>query len=136
MTEKSFHLEIVTPKKIVLRAEVSSFTAPGILGGFQVLHNHAPFLSSVGIGEVKVIDEGGAETRFATSGGFVEVRENKVVMLAETAEPADQIDVKRAEAARDRARKRLESKAAELDLDRAKAALQRALNRLKIARNR
>ncbi|MEP0823753.1 MAG: F0F1 ATP synthase subunit epsilon, partial [Ignavibacterium sp.] len=51
-------------------------------------------------------------------------------------EPADQIDVKRAEAARDRARKRLESKAAELDLDRAKAALQRALNRLKIARNR
>lgn len=135
MTEKSFHLEIVTPKKVVLSAEVSSFTAPGILGGFQVLHSHAPFLSSVGVGEVKVIAGDGGETRFATSGGFVEVRENKVVMLAETAERADQIDVKRAEAARDRARKRLESKAAELDLDRAKAALQRALNRLKIARN-
>ncbi|MBI4418261.1 MAG: F0F1 ATP synthase subunit epsilon [Ignavibacteriales bacterium] len=136
MTEKTFHLEIVTPKKVVLNSRVTSFTAPGILGGFQVLRSHAPFLSSIGVGEVKVIDEAGQEARFATSGGFVEVRENKVVMLAETAERADQIDIRRAEKARTKAQKRLAEKAVEHDLERAKAALQRALNRLKVSQKR
>lgn len=136
MAEKSFHLEIVTPKKIILSTVVSSFTAPGVMGGFQVLKSHAPLLSSVSIGEVKVVDESGTESRFATSGGFVEVRDNKVVMLAETAERADEIDVKRAEAARDRAKKRLEEKKIEVDLDRVKLSLQRATNRLKVAQSR
>jgi F-type H+-transporting ATPase subunit epsilon len=125
MTEKTFHLEIVTPKKVVLSSRVTSFTAPGILGGFQVLRSHAPFLSSIGVGEVKVIDEAGQETRFATSGGFVEVRENKVV-----------IDIQRAEKARNKAQKRLTEKAVEHDLERARVALQRALNRLKVAQKR
>lgn len=136
MAEKSFHLEIVTPKKVILSTIVSSFTAPGVMGGFQVLKSHAPLLSAISIGEVKVIDEGGTETRFATSGGFVEVRENKVVMLAETAERADEIDVKRAEAARDRAKKRLEEKRIEIDLERVKISLNRATNRLKVAQSK
>lgn len=136
MAEKSFHLEIVTPKKVILSTVVSSFTAPGVMGGFQVLKSHAPLLSSVSIGEVKVVDESGAETRYATSGGFVEVRENKVVMLAETAERSDEIDVKRAEAARDRARKRLEDKRIEIDLERVKISLHRATNRLKVAQSK
>jgi len=136
MSEKAFHLEIVTPKKIVLSAPVSSFTAPGVVGGFQVLKSHAPLLSSITAGEVKVVSDDGSETRYATSGGFVEVRENKVVMLAETAEQADQIDVKRAEAARDRAEKRLAEKKVEVDIERARASLHRALNRLRIARSK
>lgn len=136
MAEKSFHLEIVTPKKVILSTVVSSFTAPGVMGGFQVLKSHAPLLSSVSIGEVKVVDESGTETRYATSGGFVEVRENKVVMLAETAERSDEIDVKRAEAARDRARKRLEDKRIEIDLERVKISLHRATNRLKVAQSK
>jgi F-type H+-transporting ATPase subunit epsilon len=133
MAEKTFRLEIVTPRKVVFSDEVISFSAPGIVGGFQVLYNHAPLLSAIGIGEVKLVDTTGAERRYATSGGFVEVRDNKVVLLAETAERADEIDVQRAEAARDRAQKRIAEKRIETDIERARAALARALNRIKIA---
>ena len=133
MAEKAFKLEIVTPKKIVFSGDVTSFSAPGVAGGFQVLKSHAPLLSNIAIGEVKLLDKGGAEARFATSGGFVEVHEDKVVMLAETAERSGDIDVTRAEAARDRARKRLKEKAADIDIQRARLALFRAMNRLKVA---
>jgi len=104
-----------------------------VIGGFQVLRNHAPLLSNIAVGEVKLTDAGGIEFRFATSGGFVEVHENKLVMLAETAERSDEIDVTRAEAARERAQRRLAEKKAETDIERARLALHRALNRLKVA---
>jgi F-type H+-transporting ATPase subunit epsilon len=133
MAEKIFTLEIVTPKKVVFSGDVISFSAPGVLGGFQVLKNHAPLLSNIAIGEVKVVGVAGDESRYATSGGTVEVRENKVTMLAETAERADEIDVRRAESARDRARKRLAEKEPETDVDRARLAMFRAMNRLKVA---
>jgi len=133
MSEKVFHLEIVTPRKVVHSSEVTSFSAPGVVGGFQVLKSHAPLLSSIAVGEVKLTDVSGKEFRYATSGGFVEVHENKVVMLAETAERSDQIDVERATAARERAQNRLEEKKAEIDVERARLALLKALNRLKIS---
>lgn len=133
MAEKAFTLEIVTPKKLVFSGEITSFSAPGVVGGFQVLKNHAPLLSSIGVGEVKLVDLAGNESRYAASGGVVEVHDNKVVMLAETAERSDEIDVVRAQAARDRARKRLAEKKSEIDVDRARLALFRALNRLKVA---
>ena len=132
MAEKTFHLEIVTPRKIIFSAEVESFSAPGVVGGFQVLKSHAPLLSSIQVGEVKVIDTAGKESRYATSGGFVEVHENKVVMLAETAERVDEIDVQRAQQSRDRAQKRLAEKRPDTDVERARVALARALNRLKV----
>ena len=130
MAEKKFNLEIVTPKKVAFSAEVTSFSAPGVVGGFQVLRSHAPLLSNIAIGEVKVTDANGVEHRYATSGGFVEVHENKVVMLAER---ADEIDTTRAHAARERARNRIDSKKVETDIERARLALYRALNRLKVA---
>lgn len=133
MSEKTFKLEIVTPQKIVFDDLVESFTAPGTLGSFQVLYNHASLLSSIVIGQVKIVGKRGDVLHYATSGGFVEVRENHVVALAETAERSDKIDVERARAARDRALKRLAQKKAEIDLARARAALARALNRLKAA---
>jgi F-type H+-transporting ATPase subunit epsilon len=133
MADKSYKLEIVTPKAVLFSGEVASFTAPGVLGGFQVLKSHAPLLSNISVGEVKLVDAAGTEHRFATSGGVVEVRDNKVILLAETAERSDEIDVERAEAARDRARKRLAKKSAEVDVDRARFALFRALNRLKVS---
>jgi F-type H+-transporting ATPase subunit epsilon len=133
MAEKLFKLEIITPKKIVFSGDVTSFSAPGVVGGFQVLKNHAPLLSSIAIGEVKLIDGSGHESRYATSGGFVEVHENNVIMLAETAERSDEIDVVRAEAARERARRRLAEKHSEIDLARARLALFRALNRLRVS---
>ena len=133
MSGKTFKLEIVTPKKIIFSDEVLSFTAPGEVGSFQVLFNHAPLLSSITIGEVVLRDAQGIESRFATSGGFVEVRTNQVIMLAATAESSDQIDVQRAERARSRAEERLKMHPEKIDIDRARIALARALNRLRIA---
>ncbi len=133
MEDKTYHLEIVTPKKIVLSTDVTSFSAPGVMGGFQVLKSHAPLLSTIAVGEVKVVDANGKETRYATSGGFVEVRDNKVILLAETAERSDEIDVDRAKVSRDRAQKRIAERYVETDVDRARVALARALNRLKIS---
>jgi len=134
MAEKLFQLEIVTPKKTVFKDQVQSFSAPGVVGGFQVLQSHAALLSTIKIGEVKVLDTGGKEWKYATSGGFVEVRDNKVILLAETAERTDEIDVKRADASRERAEKRISEKKIETSAERAKVALHRALNRLKVAR--
>jgi F-type H+-transporting ATPase subunit epsilon len=133
MAEKSFYLEIITPRRAVYKGEVVSFSAPGVVGGFQVLKNHAALLSSIKVGEVKLTDAAGKEVRYATSGGFVEVHDNTVVLLAETAERADEIDVERAKSSRERAKKRLEEKQATLDAARATLALQRAQNRLHIA---
>ena len=133
MAEKLFKLEIVTPKKVAFSGDVVSFSAPGVVGGFQVLYNHAPLLSEIGIGEVKLRNPDGNEVRFATSGGFVDVLNNHVTLLAETAERADEIDKVRAEAAKERASKRLSAQQYETDFDRARIALLRALNRLRIA---
>jgi F-type H+-transporting ATPase subunit epsilon len=133
MADKNFKLEIVTPKKIVYSGEVQSFTAPGVVGSFQVLYNHAPLLSAVGVGEVKLRDSQGNEMRYATSGGFVDVVKNSVTMLAETAERADEIDVQRAQAAKERATKRIAERSTDINIDRARIALMRAINRLKIA---
>lgn len=134
MDDKQLRLEIVTPRRTLFAAEVMSFSAPGVVGGFQVLVNHAPLLSALETGEVKLVEPGGAESRFATSGGFVEVRNNTVVLLAETAERSDEIDVERARAARERARARLSERAQDVDLERARASLRRAENRLAVAR--
>ncbi len=133
MTGKEFDLEIVTPKRVVFNAQVNSFSAPGVMGGFQVLHSHAPLLSNLTIGEVKVIDAEGKEIHYATSGGFVEVRNNKVVMLADTAERSDEIDVERAKASVTRARERISARQDGVDIERARVSLLRALNRLKVS---
>ena len=134
MAGKNFNLDIVTPTKTVFSGEVQSFSAPGEAGGFQILFNHAPFLSSITVGQVKVIDPAGAESRYATSGGFVEVNNNKVILLAETAERSNEIDVERAEKAKERASQRLQEEES-IDEERARIALIRAINRLKIAQN-
>lgn len=131
--EKNFQLDIVTPARTVFSAEVQSFTAPGVVGSFQVLFNHAPLLSSIGVGEVKLTDVNGKKINFATSGGFVEVKENKVILLAESAERSDEIDIERANEAKARAQKRLSEREESVDIDRAQLALLRSINRLKIA---
>ncbi len=133
MYEKPFTLEIVAPDRIVFSGQVTSFSAPGVEGGFQVLFDHAPFLAALTVGEIKIKAPEGTDTHYAVSGGFIEVRNNKVVALVETAEQAGDIDVKRAQAARDRAEERLHSIVTEFNRERARASLERALNRLRIA---
>ena len=133
MADKAFKLEIVTPRKVVYTGDVVSFSAPGTMGGFQVLFNHAPLLAEIGVGEVKIQDPQGNDLRYSTSGGFVDVKQNHVVLLAETAEHSSEIDAARAEASKVRAQKRLAEHAAECDVARAQASLSRALNRLKLS---
>jgi F-type H+-transporting ATPase subunit epsilon len=132
MDDKKFNVDIVTPRKVVFSGQVQSISAPGECGGFQVLVGHAPLLSSLTVGEIKIVDASGATIRYATSGGFLEVKNNKVIVLAETAEQSSEIDVKRAESARERAKNRLHVREKNLDTARAESALARALNRLRI----
>lgn len=133
MYEKSFALEIVTPTKVVYKGDAASVSAPGVMGGFQVLYNHAPLLAQFEVGEIKVKDASGSDIIYATSGGFVEVNSNHVVVLADTAERTSEIDVARAQAAKERALQRLHDRSAAVDEQRARAALMRASNRLHLA---
>ncbi len=128
-----FRLEIVTPQKSVFSGEIESFTAPGASGSFQILRNHAPFLSTITVGEVKIRDVSGNESLYSTSGGFVEVSHNHVTFLAETIEKNAEIDVERARSAKERAETRLREKEPGIDFARARAALLRAVNRMKVA---
>ncbi|MFZ1731273.1 MAG: F0F1 ATP synthase subunit epsilon [Bacteroidota bacterium] len=128
-----FELEIVTPQKKEFSGNVESVTCPGQQGRFQVLHNHAPFLSTLAVGEVKVIDEQGIELHYAISGGVSQVFHNKMQVLADSAERADQIDVNRAKRAQERAEERIHQHHESVDEDRARAALMRAINRLKVS---
>ncbi len=130
--DKKFTLEILTPGRTVYSGDVTYLRAPGIEGSFGVLANHIPFLATLDIGEIKV-EIGNKKRFFATSGGFVEVLNNAVSILAETAEAAEEIDVGRANQAKARAEKRLHERSAEVNVARARAALARALIRLKVA---
>ncbi|MFZ1082384.1 MAG: F0F1 ATP synthase subunit epsilon, partial [Candidatus Kryptoniota bacterium] len=125
-------LQIITPQKNVFSGSVESFWAPGISGGFQILHDHAPFLTTITIGEVKLRNADGNELSYSTSGGFVDVSNNNVTFLADTAERKDEIDVERAKSAKARAEERLRKKEEDINIARARAALARAINRLRI----
>ena len=128
----AFKLEIVTPEKIVYSGEISHVQAPGSEGSFGVLASHVPFLTSLKVGALVFDDEGGQKHQMAVIGGFAQVAGNGVTVLAETAESADEIDIERARAARERAQERIGSGDDEVDLYRAQIALARAVNRLKV----
>jgi len=134
---KLINVEVLTPSKSIFKGEVVSITIPGTLGGFQVLYNHAPLISSFEIGKVKIQEQNGSDpVIYATSGGKVEVLNNKVTILAESFERVDELDEKRAMLAKERAEKRLsERKNKEIDVARAEIALKRANNRLKIVKH-
>ncbi len=128
----TFQLEIVTPEKTVYSGEVEKLRAPGTEGGFGVLAGHHPMLASLSIGEMVFSGPENGPKSVAISGGFAEVQRDRVTVLAETAEFALEIDVTRAEAARDRARERLALKQdQQIDETRARLALARAINRLR-----
>ncbi|MGI6225637.1 MAG: F0F1 ATP synthase subunit epsilon [Peptococcales bacterium] len=131
MADKTLKLEVVTPERKVLSEEISSLIVPAIQGYLGILSNHAPMISGLEPGVVKY-KVAGEYKKMAISGGFLEVSDNKVSILANTAELAGEIDVKRAEAAKERAKKRLHNKDG-VDVLRAEMALKRANARLKVA---
>lgn len=128
-------LEIVSPDKMVLSAEVDEVVAPGSEGQFGVLPGHLPFLATLDIGELHYKAGGATENVFINE-GYAEVIGDKVTILAESAELAANIDMSRAEASKQRAEERL-SRAPEdvdtLDAARAEAALKRAIWRIRVA---
>jgi F-type H+-transporting ATPase subunit epsilon len=129
-------LEIVTPERLAFSEEVDSVNLPGGEGELGVLPHHAPLVSTLGIGELR-IRRGGEEELFAIVGGFLQVRPDKVVVMAETADMASEIDLEKAQQARAEAEKALETGFAEgADLAAARAALQQALLRIRVGERR
>jgi len=127
-----FSISIATPEGKMFSGEISICTAQGANGKFQVLTDHAPLISMIDVGEMKIELENSKIEYLSTSGGFLEIENNEMNIVVETAEWAKDIDVDRAKAAKDRAEKRMDEKS-DIDVDRASAALMRALSRLNVA---
>ena len=129
-------LEIVTPEKLAYEDDVDMVLVPGIDGEMGILPHHTPLVSLLGVGELK-IRKGGSEESFAIAGGFLQVRPDKVVVMAETADLASEIDLEKAQQARAEAERALEGGYVEgADLSVARAELQRALIRIRVAERR
>jgi F-type H+-transporting ATPase subunit epsilon len=129
-------LEIVTPEKLAYQGEVDSVQLPGSEGELGVLPHHAPLISTLGVGELR-LRKGGEDEFFAIVGGFLQVLPDKVVVMAETADMASEIDLEKAQEARRQAEQALESGYVEgADLAAARASLQAALLRIRVAERR
>ncbi len=128
-------LEIVTAERVVYSEEVDVVVPPGVEGQLGILPQHSPLMTTLQPGELMVRKDGEEESIFV-SGGFLEVRGDKVVVLADTAERADEIDLDRVEDAKRRADERMKSPSTDADLAGAQAAMMRSLMRLKVAEKR
>ncbi|HLN59984.1 MAG TPA: F0F1 ATP synthase subunit epsilon [Symbiobacteriaceae bacterium] len=133
MAAESMTLQIVTPEGTVLKdITTDAVVVPVVDGSMGILHNHAPMVASLRVGVLRY-KQGGAYKRVAVGGGFMELSNNKITVLSDTAESGESVDVLRAQEARKRAESRLRDRAANLDRVRAEAALRRAITRLKAA---
>lgn len=129
------HLEIVTPEKHLFSGDVDSVTVPAKTGYLGILPGHAPLLAELGIGEIEY--KAGLQTEYLfCSWGFVEVLPDRVILLAQTAETSSDIDVKRAEEAKERAENLLSSRSVDIDFERAQLALMRAISRLNAVKHK
>ena len=129
-------LEIVTPDRLLLKESVDEVQAPAKGGYIGVLPGHAPLITEMQIGEISY-HQGKATRSLAVTGGYCEVLPDRVIILAEKAEKAEEIDLKRAQAAKERAEKRLgDLQNADIDFDRAAVSLRRAISRIQVSSKR
>jgi len=128
--------EVVTPERMIFSDQVDEVLAPGAWGQLGILPKHAPLITALEEGELVIRRQGQDDTLVAIHGGFMEVRENTVTVLADVAERAEEIDIARAEAARRHAEELLTTSASDEDFQRARAAQRRAALRLKVAGQR
>ena len=128
----TFRLELVTAERMVYSDDVDMVIAWGTEGQLGILPHHAPLMTMLQPGELTV-KKGTEEDYLAVSGGFLEVRPDKVIILADACERADEIDIARAQEARDRASELMKAPTVEVDLATAEAALRRSMARLKVA---
>lgn len=131
----NLELAVVTAEGESFSGAVDAVVAPGELGEFTVLPSHAKLISSLNSGILR-FDQGGDSVSLALTGGFLEVANNKVTVLADAAERDEDIDLERAEAALERAQERIASAPADLDLERALASMRRARVRINLGRRR
>lgn len=128
-------LDIVTPDRKVFGDDVQMVIVRGDLGDLGILPGHAPLVTSLKVSAARIKMKDGSEQLVALSGGFMEVKPDKITILAEAAELPEEIDINRAERARERAERRLaDSRQEETDFRRAELALMRAMNRLEVAK--
>ena len=127
----TFPLELVTPERMLFSEPVQAVRAPGVNGSFGVLAHHAPMLTELTTGLIKITLESGFDTFIATSGGFLQVTREKVIILADTAELSEEIDVERARAAVEAARQKLAAPG--INAEEVRQELERALNRVRVA---
>ncbi|GIK54922.1 MAG: F0F1 ATP synthase subunit epsilon [Chloroflexi bacterium] len=133
----AFRCDIVTQERTVFNGEVKSVSLPGSEGRMGILPNHSPLLTTLGFGEVIVRDAAGGEQYFAIGGGFAEVQPDHLIVLADSAEQAEEIDIERAEQARARAEQAMKEGVAKEDPDKyaqIQASLLRAQVRLDVGR--
>jgi len=135
MTMATLRLEIITAEREVFADDVNVVVAPGTEGQLGILPHHAPLITMLNPGEL-LIRKDSEETYMAITGGFLEVRPDKVIVLADACERAEEIDIARAEEAKSRAEKQLKTPIKELDAARVEAALRRSLVRLQVAERR
>lgn len=131
MADKTLKLEVITPEDVTLRAESTSVVVPGVDGELGIWPNHAPLLAGLKPGVITYKTASGTQ-KLVVSGGFIEISNNVISVIAPAAEKASDIDFARAEAAKKRAEERLAQKNADIDIARAQAALARAKARLSV----
>jgi F-type H+-transporting ATPase subunit epsilon len=128
--------DVVSVERVVFSDDADMVLAPGIEGELGILPHHAPLMTALAPGEIVIRKAGQEDVRMAITGGFMEVRPDRVTILADSAERAEEIDVARAEAARQRAQQLLSGRPSGVDIARAEYALRRSQVRLKVARRR
>jgi len=128
-------LDIVTAERVVYSEEVDIVVAPGVEGELGILPHHTPLMTTLRVGELRV-RKGEEEFSMAVSGGFLEVRPDRIIVLADAAERAEEIDLSRAEEARHRAQEQLSQRPSGVDMAQAEAALRRSLVRIKVGERR
>ena len=131
----TIRLDVVSAERVVYSEEVDVVIAPGVEGQLGILPHHTPLMTTLQSGELRV-RRGGEEFSLAITGGFLEVRPDRVIVLADAAERAEEIDLARAEEAKRRAQEQISRRGPEVDLAQAEAALRRSLARLKVGEKR
>jgi len=128
-------LEIITAEREIFADDIDILVAPGIEGELGILPHHAPLMTMLQPGEL-LIRKDGEETHMVVTGGFLEVRPDKAIVLADACERAEEIDVARAEEAKRRAEERLKTRPPDVEAASIEAALRRSLTRLRVAERR
>lgn len=133
MSNKLLFLEIVTPSKIIFSGKVKSVTVPGELGSFQILFNHAPIISNLAIGEIKIVDENDAASYYAINGGFVMVFINRITIVSDSIIKAEDIDAKKDETELIKLKDELVQKRKTQDVSKLEILIHQLENRIKVS---